>query len=95
MFVCGIQVVPSQSDPVSFRSRHHPGFGMVRLQRNGRTVISDVQSEPWWTLMHYENRARQNPNARWELQVDGPMSGYTLRRIRGQWYVTETKRGFA
>jgi hypothetical protein len=105
MHICGIQIEADQSDPVSLRSRHHPGFGVVALMRNGQGVEccsranahmighGDFDAQP--TLMHYENRARKNPNARWELKVDGPLSGYTLRRIRGQWYVTETNRGFA
>lgn len=76
---------------------------MVTLKRNGQpsdccakahehATGGDYESEP--TLMHYENRARKNPRARWELHVDGPLSGYVMRRIRGQWYVTETNAGF-
>jgi hypothetical protein len=98
MFICGIEIVSDHTEPVSLSSRHHPGFGMVALLRNGKPVEYDVGGndlEESPTLQHYENRAARNPRARWELEVAGPMSGYTLRRIRGNWYVTETNHGFA
>lgn len=100
IFVCGIQINANQTEPVSLRSRHHPGFGMVTMMRNRKPVpersewvVHDYDKSK--TLMWYELWARKNPRARWEVVVNGPLSGYTLRRIRSQWYVTETNGGFA
>jgi hypothetical protein len=95
VFVCGIPVEPDATEPVSLRSRHHPGFGVVILTCNGRPVDYDGKGDGERTLQWYENRARALPYRRWEVVVNGPLSGYTLRRIRGQWYVTESNRGFA
>ena len=104
IIVCGFKVEPS-AKPVSMKSRHHPGFGWVALLRNGTAVEccsrfnshaigeGDFDAQP--TLQHYENRAKKNPNARWTLRVSGPMSGYVLGRKRGQWFVIESRDGFA
>ena len=73
--------------------RNGLGAECCALERDHAIGRGGFSQQP--TLMHYENRARKNPNARWELQVDGPLSGYTLRRIRGRWYVTEANGGFA
>ena len=92
-FVCGIPV-KAGGEPVSLRSQHQPGFGLVEFTRNGRVVDSDMHDDDR-TLQWYENRAAKNPRARWEVIVHGPMTGYVMRRIRGQWYVTESLDGFA
>lgn len=94
-FVCGVPVEPG-SAPVAMRDQIHPGFGYVALIRNGKVVDYDVHGRRGGhQLRWYEQRAAINPRARWEIEVGGALGGYTLRRIRGQWYVTKTNEGFA
>jgi hypothetical protein len=76
----------------------HPGFGVVRLTRDGETIEHDV----WGGILveHYENRAdatSRTPDAHdWRLVVEGPLGGVVYQRhAPGEWVAVERLDGFA
>lgn len=62
----------------------HPGFGAVRLERDGTTVYpwpdDDHHAEMDRVGMEYEAVAAGDPDHDWRLHVDGPLSDYTYQR---------------
>jgi hypothetical protein len=76
----------------------HPGFGIVRLTRDGETVEEDL----WGGILveHYENRAdattRADQDPDWRLEVHGPMGGVVYQRhAPGEWVAVKRLEGFA
>ncbi len=79
----------------------HPGFGCVRLIRDGETVYpwgfdTSTDEEMERLAQDYEDVAAGHPEHDWRLQVDGPLSDYTYQRQGdGLWVLVKQGRGFA
>ena len=93
--ICGMQPKPSE-ERVALNRDYHPGFGYVRLFKNGEEVWGTVHPEESRTLGWVERTKVDDEEARWTFDVDGPMTSYTLVRRRPKHWVLESSRqGFA
>lgn len=74
----------------------HPGFGILRLLKDGEDVWGDVHGEIQRPLIRCENIARREPDCDWRLSVEGPMYGVVYQRHgRNEWVAVERLDGFA
>jgi hypothetical protein len=93
--ICGIQPKPSE-ERVALRRDYHPGFGCVVLRRNGEDIWYAVKPEDSRTLAWIERTHVKDDGAVWKLDVDGPMTSFTLvRRGPKHWVVEYSRQGFA
>jgi hypothetical protein len=79
----------------------HPGFGGVRLTRDGECVYpwgedTTFDDEADRICREYEDVAAGDPEHDWRLRIDGPLSDYTYQR-QGEalWVLVEQGVGFA
>ena len=95
--VCGCGYRPMHLD---LSASPHPGFGCVRLERDGEPVYpwpDDNMDAAYDRVgMEYESVAAGNDDHDWRLHVDGPLSDYTYQR-QGEnlWVLVRQGLGFA
>jgi hypothetical protein len=87
---------PPKPRKLNLNAYVHPGFGLVRVTRDDRTVLYDVHGEVPRPGRRAENLARKNPHCDWRLTIDGPLSGAVYQRHGpAEWVMVESLRGFA
>ena len=69
------------------------------MQKDDEVVYSEQQAEgldDFWTTQTAENEARKDPNHEWIIDLQGPLSGRTYKRIgEDNWVLIDQNRGFA
>ena len=95
-FACGIQPEPTE-ERVSLRTRWHSGFGVTTLYHDGRAVWDAVRYEDARSLGWLERTQIQGERVGdWKLDVEGPMTSFTLTRgAKGYWVLSASRMGFA
>lgn len=92
---CGVAPKPTE-ERCNLRQNHHPGFGYLRLTRNGKEVWATVLPEESRSLGWIERTHVNDDDATWRLESHGAMTSYTLiRRRKGYWVVEKSGLGFA
>lgn len=75
------------------------GFGLAGLYRDGVMVIDGEDheyEEDMLTGEKCEEIAAADPNHKWEIVLNGPLSGATYERnAEGRWLCTSRNEGFA
>jgi hypothetical protein len=81
------------------RMRIGVGFGYAALERDGKTVWSEVHDTEWEKCMtgqKAENIAAKDPNHDWRIVLHGPLSGRVYQRHeKGKWALIQQDGGFA
>jgi hypothetical protein len=73
-----------------------PGFGYVRVQRDGEDILFDVRGEIARPGRRAENAARKDPDHDWRIVIESGMGGVVYQRHgRNEWVAVESLRGFA
>jgi hypothetical protein len=74
----------------------HPGFGILSLTRDGKTIWQSFNPDKSRTLLGFERQAARDPEHDWRVTSNGPLRDATYQRQgKGEWVLVETGRGFA
>lgn len=87
------------TDKLPMNTRIYDGFGGYTIWRNGQLFYAPpngLEFDEYDTLMKYENKARKEPDADWQVKIDLPLRNATYQRHdKNTWVLIEQGQGFA